>query len=330
MINLIIPTYKARATLPAALDSLVAQTKKFFIVTIVQDCDGEDYTDIIDEYRRRGLKIFLLKTPKNGGPGVARQLGMDSDKMSKFFMFMDSDDILNPRAIEIFSHEAESNNADIITSDFLVDRPGAQSYVMNFETTPCTWTHGKCYRAQYLRDLAIRFRDDLRLNEDSYFNLVANNCTKNKLGVHEVTYVWHQNPNSLTHSDGGTGFFVKSWSQYILSQVYGLMDITARTEIDPGLVAATFINIYTHHMKALSGALTIKCGEYDEFCFATVANALATLKDNEKIMAALRDSKFWGYIVDHLMASEMFDDNIIFYKMRFCDWLKEYVTEEIA
>ena len=38
--NIIIPTYKARETLPKALDSLVAQTKDMFLVTIVQDGDG--------------------------------------------------------------------------------------------------------------------------------------------------------------------------------------------------------------------------------------------------------------------------------------------------
>ena len=31
-----------------------------FFVTIVQDFDGEDYDDIITEYRQRGLKIKLL------------------------------------------------------------------------------------------------------------------------------------------------------------------------------------------------------------------------------------------------------------------------------
>ena len=65
MVNLIIPTYKARDTLPAALDSLVAQTKKMFIVTIVQDADNEDYTDIINEYRHRGLQIKLLQKKRN-------------------------------------------------------------------------------------------------------------------------------------------------------------------------------------------------------------------------------------------------------------------------
>ena len=60
MVNVIIPTYKARDTLPKALDSLVAQTKKTFVVTIVQDGDGEDYSDIISEYRKRGLGIRIL------------------------------------------------------------------------------------------------------------------------------------------------------------------------------------------------------------------------------------------------------------------------------
>ena len=81
MLNIIIPSYKARETLPQALDSLVAQTKKLFIITIVQDADGEDYKDIIEEYTRRGLKIRLLATPVNGGPGNARQYGMDNDLM---------------------------------------------------------------------------------------------------------------------------------------------------------------------------------------------------------------------------------------------------------
>ena len=68
IVNIIIPTHKARETLPKALDSLVAQTKDMLLVTIVQDGDGEDYSDIVAEYKRRGLKLFLLKK-ENGGPG---------------------------------------------------------------------------------------------------------------------------------------------------------------------------------------------------------------------------------------------------------------------
>ena len=93
-----------------------------FIVTIVQDCDDEDYTDIIKTYKERGLKCRLIKTPQNMGPGVARQYGMDSDRMSDYFMFVDSDDILMPRAVEVLSREIQINKKDLVASDFLVER----------------------------------------------------------------------------------------------------------------------------------------------------------------------------------------------------------------
>jgi len=328
MVDIIIPTYKARETLPAALDSLVAQTKKMFIVTIVQDCDGEDYTDIVKEYRRRGLQVRLIQTEKNGGPGAARQLGMDSDKLSEFFMFMDADDILNPRAVEILSREIKLHNADLATSDFLVNEKADVPSYMSVDTTPCTWCHGKIYRAKYLRDNNIRFFPGLRLNEDSYFNLVATNCTKKRIKIHEVTYIWNQQNNSLTHKDGIIGFHVKSWEQYIFSQVQGLIDIVERNgEIDPALVAATLINVYTHHMKALCSNVAPLCKVED---FKDASEELKRLSECPEVAAALKSKEFWGYLCDNLKASEMFDGNLVFYKMRFCDWMKEYLWEKIG
>lgn len=326
IVDLIIPTYKARETLPRALDSLVAQTKKLFIVTIVQDCDGEDYSDILDEYRRRGLKIRLLQMDQNRGPGLARQYGMDKDTMCKYFMFMDSDDMLNPRAIEILTQEAEKNDADVISSDFMVNIKGQPSFVMNVEKTPCTWTHAKIYKAAYLREKNIRFDPTLRLNEDSYFNLVAINCAERKFKIHEITYLWHQNQNSLTRQGGDLGFFVKSWAQYLYSQVQGLIDITEKTEmIDPGLVAATFLNMYTHHMKAESKLLREKCNEKD---YSFVESQIGRLKSNEKIMSCINSKQFWTYVEHNLKGCETFGNALIFYKLRFCDWLKIYVMGE--
>ena len=61
MVGVIIPTYKAKDVLPHALDSLVAQTKRMFIVCISIDGDDEDYSEIIEEYKRRGLKICVIR-----------------------------------------------------------------------------------------------------------------------------------------------------------------------------------------------------------------------------------------------------------------------------
>lgn len=201
MINVIIPLYKGREVLPQALDSLVAQTKKQFIVTIVQDGDGENYDDIIEEYMRRGLHIRHLELINNSGAGVARQTGMDYDSKtnapSEYFVFLDADDMLLPSAIDTLYKEMRASDADIVISSFYREDGGRNTLLLSTETS-ITWMHGKMYRAKFLQENNIRFDPDIRLNEDSYFNLLAVNCADKVARIEEVTYIWRDNKNSVT------------------------------------------------------------------------------------------------------------------------------------
>ena len=318
MVNLIIPVYKARDTLPQALDSLVAQIKKTFIVTIVQDCDEEDYKDIIDEYRRRGLQIRFVCMPENLGPGCARQYGMDIDAMCDYFMFLDADDMLYPRAIDVLYHEAKLHNADIVSSGFVGENEHAATF-FDVMDTPVTWMHGKIYRAQFLRDNNIRFKPDIRLNEDSYFNLVAINCTKNKYKIKEYTYLWRENKSSITRAEERINYLTKSWIQYIKSQIYGIEDIIKITgDIETSLLAMTLNNMYTQMMEAVYYKLPIE--ESKPKCLA--------LGKNKLIREKINTEEFWRTLHSVLKPTLLKKDALIFLKMRFCDWLNEYILGE--
>jgi hypothetical protein len=94
--------------------------------------------------------------------------------------------------------------------------------------------------------------------------------------------------------------------------------------LDPGLVAATLINVYTHHMKALSNLFFSKCKIED---FSLVKNKLKLLGQDKRVIDAINNEEFWNYLCRHPMACEKVGHNVIFYKMRFVDWLKEYITE---
>lgn len=317
MLNVIIPTYKARHTLSNALDSLVAQTKKMFLVTIVQDCDGEDYSDIIEEYRRRGLHINLLQTPKNGGPGVARQYGIDHSKMCDYIMFLDADDMLNPRATEVLYKEAKKSNLDLLSSSFIAEKVGDPDIYLDVESTSCTWTHGKIYRLNYLREKNIRFLDDLRLNEDSYFNLVAHNCTANKASLKEYTYIWREQGNSLTRMK--ESFFSRSWVMYVQSQVDGLLKIQEILgELNIELVGMTFLNIYYHVQKAA----------YYNYSFDELIPLLNKLRESKEIQDVLNTDLFWRVIVTNIKGASVEDKTVIFHSQRFPDWLNEYITDK--
>lgn len=318
MVNIIIPTYKARETLPQALDSLVAQTKKMFLITIVQDCDDEDYTDIIKEYNRRGLQIRLIQTPHNGGPGYARQYGMDHTQMCDYCMFLDVDDMLYPRAVEVLYHEAKLKNADIISSSFMAEQNHSPALFMDVENTPVTWTHGKIYKLDYLRKNNIRFLDELRLNEDSYFNLVAINSTQNKFKIRETTYLWRDNPNSLTRDKSDGTFFMRSWEQYVYSQVMGLLNIERITgSVPPALMAATLNNMYNHIMEAI----------YYKLPLDNVKKLCLQLKDSAALRTNINVKEFWQTVHSVVKGSILKNNNLIFCKMRFCDWLNEFVLD---
>ena len=308
MVDVIIPTYKARETLPKALDSLVAQTKKTFIVTIVQDCDGEDYLDIIEEYRRRGLSIRLLSLQSNKGPGGARQAGIDAD------------DMYAPRAIEMLTREAMGNNADIVSSDFIAERHATPGVLMDVMSVPVTWCHGRIYKKKFLQDNNIRFLEGLRVNEDAYFNLIAHNCATRKYKIKEVTYIWRDNKNSITRCENKEDFFKRTWETYITSQVEALLKlIEIKGKIDPNLLGATLLYVYHYWMIA----------RHYKVVNEGIEKELLKIKNNPIIIDSLTEEAFWNHVVENLKGCTLWEDNIIFYQERFCDWLKEYIADSL-
>lgn len=315
MVNVVIPTWRAKDTLPDALDSLVAQTKKMFIITISQDGDGEDYSDIIKEYDRRGLHIRHINNP-NGGPGVARQRGMDADNMCDYVMFLDSDDLFFPNAIETLYTEAKRTNADIISSNFLTQYKDKTKGILDAASAPVTWCHGKIYKVQYLREKNIRFREDLRANEDSYFNLVAYNCTQNKLTMVEPTYFWRYNENSLTREGGRIDFFHKTWENYVFGQIKAIEKIVEiQGEMNLLSFAATMINIYKYMMVAMVEKLDI----------SKMKESLKIIRDIPILVENFNKNDFWSYVHQHLQASHYLDEKLIFFPVRFSDWIRQWV-----
>ena len=316
MIRVIIPAYKARGTICKGLDSLVAQTKPLFMTTIVQDGDGEDYTDIVEEYQRRGLHLNLLSLPENVGPGGARQAGMDADTQSDFFMFMDADDMFMPRAVEVLGREIMTTNSDIVTSSFIREQKASHAIVLEADKTSVTWFHGKIYRASYLREKNIRFLPDLRLNEDAYFNLVAWNSADKKIRCSEITYLWRDNEHSLTREGGDRAFFEKSYEGYIYAQVQGLIDLYERaSKVMPELTAATLLHCYGFMMRAIHYNLPI------EGCH----NLLRRLDGNKVFTEQIQSINFWQYIEKAVKSCASDTEGLYFFKERFIDWFNIHV-----
>ena len=325
MVNVIIPMYHARDTICDALNSLVAQTKKQFWVTLVQDCDGEDYSDIIEEYTRRGLHITLIQMEKNGGPGAARQAGIDKSDQFDYIMFMDADDMLFPRAIDRLYHTAKQSNADIGGSHMLQEITGTDGVFHDVNTTPVQWCHGKIYRTQYLKENNIRFHPDLRLNEDTYFNCIAWNCAKQQFRLPEITYLWRDNPNSLTRKAGEQAFLGQSYEQFFVAEISGLLEVLHKQYKTK---AQGEMYIFTAQMLYALYSTMIQM-YYWHISDEPVIPLLKKMGKDKVLLSQFENIQFWAAI-----DKEYHDSYIIKGKyvhpthLSFYDWLIKYVVED--
>ena len=323
MLNIIIPVYKARDTLPQALNSLLCQTSNKFIVTIVIDGDGIDYSDIIEEYRRRGLHITVLILPENHGAGYARQYAMDYDAnraaKSEYYMFLDADDMYYPIAVELLTNQIRKENADIVIGSFIRER-NHEFIEYNATTTAVTWMHGKIYRADYLRQNNIRFLEELRYNEDSYFNVVAVNCSDHVARLPAPIYLWRDNPNSVTQTKEGGSYFARSNTQYIHGQIQGMKRIIElKGELPADTFAQTLLYIYYAMMQQ----------QYEHVEDYSYLDELYSLGQVKEVQDFFNNGENWIKIVNTAKAGALIDEsNIIFYNLPFSDWAQKYLISK--
>jgi len=198
-ITIIIPTYNALDTLPRLLDSLRAQTYKDFNVIIAVDADNINYNKL--NYKE--LNASIIYYSKNLGPGMTRQRAMDDSKDSDYFIFIDADDIVNPRLVECLYNLIKTHKADFACGG--INRVNKDGTILNIlpsvkEHFSLTWCHAKIYSAKALKKYKIRFKDDLRANEDTYFNSMLYSKTDNVICTDEILYLWMYRENSITSS----------------------------------------------------------------------------------------------------------------------------------
>lgn len=110
-VSVIVPVYNTPETLlKQALDSLVGQSYKDLQIILVDDGSSNNAGCICDEYAASDKRVTALHRP-NRGVSTARNTGLASAS-GAYLTFMDSDDELNPEAIEravsaIKTHDAQ-------------------------------------------------------------------------------------------------------------------------------------------------------------------------------------------------------------------------------
>ncbi len=107
LVSVVIPAYNVAGYLPAALDSLLAQSLKNFEVLIVDDGSTDDTAAVARSYGERDRRFRLLQKP-NGGLSSARNHGMAAAQ-ADYIALLDADDAYHPDKLK--SHVQKLNQA---------------------------------------------------------------------------------------------------------------------------------------------------------------------------------------------------------------------------
>lgn len=109
-IGIIIPAYKVEQYIFRALDSCIAQTYKNIEVVVVDDGSPDGTFDVIKTYADKDDRIKLYRQ-ENSGVSSARNKALDMCT-ADYVLFLDSDDWLEPDAVEKLIQRAGSNKEE--------------------------------------------------------------------------------------------------------------------------------------------------------------------------------------------------------------------------
>lgn len=112
-VSVIIPLYNARDFLKMTIDSVLNQTLKGVEVVVVDDCSTDGSLELCRELYGNNERVKIIKQPKNGGPGAARNTGIRSAS-GEYVAFVDSDDEILPDAMQNMFEAVKKFDADIV------------------------------------------------------------------------------------------------------------------------------------------------------------------------------------------------------------------------
>lgn len=118
MISIIVPVHNTAPYLRSCIDSILSQTLRDWELILVDDASTDGSESICDEYAAKEDKIRVIHQT-NSGPAKARNQGLKL-AVGEVVAFVDSDDLLHERYLEILSEVMDDRKADVVLSPYVL------------------------------------------------------------------------------------------------------------------------------------------------------------------------------------------------------------------
>ena len=219
-VSFAIACYNAGDFLEAAVASALAQTDVSVEVIIVDDGSDDGSYQRAEKMAAKDSRIQVLKTPKNLGPGGARNLALAA-MQGDWYAVLDSDDLLKPERTRMLIDMANSCDADLIADDLEVFGDGVETYSLMggakntrpvqldldlyfersrlFAARPGYGFLKPMIRRSLIEEKALRYDERLRIGEDDELIVRLLIDEFRYFLTHHAMYRYRKHGNSISH-----------------------------------------------------------------------------------------------------------------------------------
>lgn len=238
LISVLVPIYKVEAYLQRCIDSVIAQDFTDWEMILVDDGSPDKCPEIADKAALKDTRIKVIHK-ENGGLISARRAGVIEAK-GKYYMFLDSDDWLAPRALSVLYENIEQGY-DMVKGGALRILPNGSSFPLesyDFEdgvidstedflvkmylgkVPPYLW--GALYKGSLFDEEIFNesIEKKISLGEDKVTNLIVGLKLKKILYIRNLVYYYFYNPTSIMSTVIVSDSYGKRMEKYLHDRVF--------------------------------------------------------------------------------------------------------------
>ncbi|MEV6348544.1 glycosyltransferase family 2 protein [Actinoplanes sp. NPDC051851] len=213
-VSVVIPVYNAGVYIERPINSLLKQSlpQDEFEVIFVNDGSTDDSAERLKELADNTENVRVFTIPNSGWPGRPRNVGV-ANATGEYVQFLDQDDALGPKALEVMYARARKDEADIVVGKVKGNMRGPIRLFRetvgrvgpDFAELYETLTPHKMFRRQFLLDNEIAFQEGRCRLEDQMFLAKAYPLAENITIVSDVIcYDWSGRDDGDNNSKGRT------------------------------------------------------------------------------------------------------------------------------
>lgn len=267
LVSIVVPVYNSSKYLDQCLESALSQSLGSIEVICVDDGSTDNSGAMLEVWSEIDSRV-RVEHQSNQFAGAARNRAI-SIARGRYVVFLDSDDVLSPVAIERFYEKSELCSADVAVagaSSFVDDVSKAKPlpnwlnidlipeedpfsassvypYVFNFTTGG---PGGKCFRKSFVEDKRLCFLETAK-SEDFFFIHLGIAEADSIVAIDEPLYYIRNNPLSLEHTKDSNP--LAFWEAILAMQerlkTDGLMSFVERSFVNEN------VNRFAFNIKAL-------------------------------------------------------------------------------